>query len=432
MKKQYVLNVLATFLLLFVSFIANAQLLLPADSVVIPAVTSSNSADSLAFTKNLKRGMQDPDVKRLKEFLFPGVVATEVFDPALEQAVGKFQLKYGVVSSDTSDGYGQFGPKTRAKMLEVLRDTRAVAAARRDSIAANTTGSLDTIIEKTIEKTKIMGPPRDALDKAAVKTATSPKKTMAMAMFVGLWFLRIIGLILLVLGIVKVYKNWDDIRDWVISLEEDDWKRLAMIVGLTAFLITLNAAVTMYLEGELFTFGKWFWLRNIGALGVASLCAGWFEGLANTWKYVVVGIFVLAVCSLPLGPTLKEALAEEPVEIPVTPPIVTTITPTLSTFNTLPLLTPENGVIEMTNEGGLVIIPGNVRIIISMESVTVDLSPKPSEPILYRKCRKNSRGEFYCDEAIKWEPKDGNIGSCNFVFLSSPSGREIRCPFYPE
>ena len=213
------------------------------------------------------------------------------------------------------------------------------------------------------------------------------------------------------------------------GIEEGDWKRLATIAGLTTFLITLNAAVTMYLEGELFTCDKWFWLRNIGAAGVASLCAGWFEGASNTWRYVIVGIFILAVCSLPFGPTIKEALAEEPVEIPVTPPIVTTVTPPLSTFNTLPLLTPENGVIKMTNKGGFVIIPGNGWIRVSMKKVTVWLEPKPNEPISYQRCFSANRYSLVVD---RWIPSDGDIGPCKFLLLASPSGKDIRCPFIPR
>ncbi len=46
---------------------------------------------------------------------------TDFFGPATKRAVQKFQLKYGIVKNAKDPGYGVVGPKTRAKMNELLK-----------------------------------------------------------------------------------------------------------------------------------------------------------------------------------------------------------------------------------------------------------------------------------------------------------------------
>ncbi len=46
---------------------------------------------------------------------------TNFYGPATRVAVQKFQLKYGIVKNSRESGYGVVGPKTRAKMNELLR-----------------------------------------------------------------------------------------------------------------------------------------------------------------------------------------------------------------------------------------------------------------------------------------------------------------------
>ncbi len=46
---------------------------------------------------------------------------TDFFGPATKRAIQKFQLKYGIVKNSGDTGYGVIGPKTRAKINELLK-----------------------------------------------------------------------------------------------------------------------------------------------------------------------------------------------------------------------------------------------------------------------------------------------------------------------
>lgn len=94
----------------------------------IPLITynSSTTLPSAKFTRGLERGMKNSDVKRLQQLLatnkeiYPEGLVTGYFGPATEKAVGRFQLKYKLISSKKDRSYGYVGPKTRAKLLEVF------------------------------------------------------------------------------------------------------------------------------------------------------------------------------------------------------------------------------------------------------------------------------------------------------------------------
>ena len=85
----------------------------------------------VVFTRTLKKGMQNNDVKKLQEFLatdpsiYPEGLTTGYFGELTEKAVQRFQTKHNIVSSGTpqTTGYGLVGPKTRAKLLSVLKNT---------------------------------------------------------------------------------------------------------------------------------------------------------------------------------------------------------------------------------------------------------------------------------------------------------------------
>jgi hypothetical protein len=77
------------------------------------------------LTKQLIKGSQNAEVKILQTYLstdktlYPEASVTGLFGPATERAVQRFQVKYGLAKKGVV-GYGQVGPKTRAKFNELL------------------------------------------------------------------------------------------------------------------------------------------------------------------------------------------------------------------------------------------------------------------------------------------------------------------------
>jgi hypothetical protein len=82
-------------------------------------------AQTVQFTRGLHRGLTGDDVRQLQERLardseiYPENLVTGYFGPLTETAVQRFQLKHGIVTADNA-GYGWFGPRTTAKLLELL------------------------------------------------------------------------------------------------------------------------------------------------------------------------------------------------------------------------------------------------------------------------------------------------------------------------
>jgi peptidoglycan hydrolase-like protein with peptidoglycan-binding domain len=86
----------------------------------------------ISFTRPLEKGMTHSDIKALQQLLnqdpdtrvaasgdgSPGN-ETSYFGSATRRAVEKFQEKYGIAGPGTS-GYGDVGPRTRAKLNELL------------------------------------------------------------------------------------------------------------------------------------------------------------------------------------------------------------------------------------------------------------------------------------------------------------------------
>ncbi|MDO8620359.1 MAG: YCF48-related protein [bacterium] len=105
----------------------------PAPVIVAPPVVPKTTAPSIvkavktvvpgALTRTLKKGSSGNDVKKLQELLagvaevYPDGEITGYFGPATAKAVGRFQEKYNLANPGDA-GYGDAGPKTRAKLLE--------------------------------------------------------------------------------------------------------------------------------------------------------------------------------------------------------------------------------------------------------------------------------------------------------------------------
>ena len=93
---------------------------------VIQEAGTSAVMPSVFFRKNLSIGMRSADVRRLQTLLasdkeiYPEGIVSGLYGPLTKKAVGKFQIKYGVVLSSKSKGYGNVGPMTRAKLLVVF------------------------------------------------------------------------------------------------------------------------------------------------------------------------------------------------------------------------------------------------------------------------------------------------------------------------
>jgi peptidoglycan hydrolase-like protein with peptidoglycan-binding domain len=88
---------------------------------------SATSSASISFSVNLGFGMTSSDVYRLQQLLatdseiYPEGIVSGYFGHKTREAVERFQLKHGVVSSNNEVGYGFVGPKTRAKLGEVFK-----------------------------------------------------------------------------------------------------------------------------------------------------------------------------------------------------------------------------------------------------------------------------------------------------------------------
>ncbi len=93
-----------------------------APTVVPPAAIPSAGK----FTTRLSIGAKSDDVRALQEFLkaqgsdiYPEGLVTGYFGALTKKAVGKFQEKYGIAKPGDA-GYGYVGPRTRAKINELL------------------------------------------------------------------------------------------------------------------------------------------------------------------------------------------------------------------------------------------------------------------------------------------------------------------------
>lgn len=88
---------------------------------------STTSSSSISFSVNLGFGMTSSGVYRLQQLLatdseiYPEGIVSGYFGHKTREAVERFQLKHGVVSSNKDVGYGFVGPKTRVMLGEVFK-----------------------------------------------------------------------------------------------------------------------------------------------------------------------------------------------------------------------------------------------------------------------------------------------------------------------
>lgn len=95
----------------------------------------------LKFLRSLSRGMSGDDVRNLQELLaqdssiFPAHFITGFFGPKTEEAIRKFQRKFGI------EAIGIFGPKTQARLLSLFvgRELPAGIIARLGLATSSTT-----------------------------------------------------------------------------------------------------------------------------------------------------------------------------------------------------------------------------------------------------------------------------------------------------
>lgn len=103
------------------------------DNVRVSLTGSATASVGYTFARTLKVGSSGADVKELQKFLnrsadtqvsvsgtgSPGNETT-LLGNATSKAIGKFQLKYGIAKKGDS-GFGLFGPKTKAKVNELMK-----------------------------------------------------------------------------------------------------------------------------------------------------------------------------------------------------------------------------------------------------------------------------------------------------------------------
>lgn len=127
----------------------------------IPEPTVAVFPGIMQLKRALKVGLSGADVTALQEALasmpdvYPEGKVTGYFGALTKAAVGKFQMKYGVVSSSADIWYGYVGPMTRAKLQEIFGSTGA-ALPPQAAVPAITSSALTRELNPGAEGTDVI------------------------------------------------------------------------------------------------------------------------------------------------------------------------------------------------------------------------------------------------------------------------------------
>ena len=146
---------LAVITLLFFAHTSSAQGISSSTALQLAAAQGGGVIKKeLKLTRTLKRGMTGSDVKALQEYLLliptTGVEITVsgYFGSATESAVKKFQERESIANSkNTGSGYGLVGPRTLAKINEVVK--RPVAPSKKNAATETATTTKTTAATST-------------------------------------------------------------------------------------------------------------------------------------------------------------------------------------------------------------------------------------------------------------------------------------------
>lgn len=122
----------------------------PAGSAATPPASTEAASSAAPVSavvsgipsRTLNPGDRNDEVKLLQQALasdkniYPEGIVNGVFGPATTRAVRAFQMKYGVIASQSDQGNGRFGPKTKLKFEEIFGGASVPAPASAPTPAA--------------------------------------------------------------------------------------------------------------------------------------------------------------------------------------------------------------------------------------------------------------------------------------------------------
>ncbi len=128
---------------------------------VVSTGTTRTSPSAVNIKRQLGKGSKGDDVKELQTFLsadkelYPEGDATGFFGSATQRAVGRFQVKYGLTKPGQV-GYGEVGPKTRAKLKELpsmkAESSSQTAPAESSTASGVSREALNKQIDETLKR----------------------------------------------------------------------------------------------------------------------------------------------------------------------------------------------------------------------------------------------------------------------------------------